>query len=119
MPARRDDGQHGGSPRPHRCRVRSFGLATASQNERRKLGTHGGCSGVWGHWRGRVRVEDGTTIIWMDGVKAFEQHDLPTATSNGEPFVIWGIALYGGATNPVGQVQLFKDVSVSSSLMEN
>ena len=60
------------------------------------------------------RVEDGTMIVWMNGVNLFERHDLPTAMPSGTPFVIWGIGLYGSPNEPVGQVQLFKDIKVTS-----
>ncbi len=60
------------------------------------------------------RVEDGTMIVWMNGENLFERHDLPTATESGTPFATWGIGLYGSSNEPVGQVQLFKDIKVTS-----
>ena len=63
------------------------------------------------------RVEDGTTIVWINSEQVFERHDLSTATKSGTPFIIWGIGLYGSPDEPYGQVQLFKDVKVTSSLI--
>jgi hypothetical protein len=60
---------------------------------------------------------DGTVIIWIDGVKVFERHDLPTATETGTPYVIWGIGNYGGGEELFGQYILMKDVVVSSEFM--
>jgi hypothetical protein len=64
------------------------------------------------------RVKDGTIIVWIDGVRKFERHDLPTASFSGTPFLVWGIGHYGSPIEPVGQVQLFKDVMVTSEFPE-
>lgn len=60
------------------------------------------------------RVEDGTVIVWIDGRLFFEQHNLPTATYSGTPYVIWGIGNYGSTQELYGTKLLFKDVAVSS-----
>jgi hypothetical protein len=64
------------------------------------------------------QVQNGTVTIWMDGVKKFDSHALPTGTSTGEPFVIWGIALYSSIGLPAGEYQMYKDVVVASSRLE-
>lgn len=58
--------------------------------------------------------EDGTIIIWIDGAKVFERHDLSTATFSGTPYVIWGIGNYGGSYESQGQSIYIKDVIVTS-----
>lgn len=60
------------------------------------------------------RIEDGTVIVWMDDIKIFEKHDLPTATYSGTPYVIWGIGNYGGPYEAKGQFIYIKDVKVTS-----
>ncbi|OGJ22075.1 hypothetical protein A3K73_06515 [Candidatus Pacearchaeota archaeon RBG_13_36_9] len=59
--------------------------------------------------------EDGTVVVWIDGIKKFERNDIPTATQSGTPFFVWGIGCYGSPIEPYGQVQLFKDVMVTSN----
>lgn len=60
------------------------------------------------------RAEDGTVIVWMDGNKVLERHDLPTSTYSGTPYVIWGIGNYGGRAELYMQTLYFKDVMVTS-----
>jgi hypothetical protein len=60
------------------------------------------------------RAEDGTVVIWFDGAKVFERHDLSTSTYSGSPYVIWGIGNYGGPYEPEGQLIYIKDVSVTN-----
>jgi hypothetical protein len=59
-------------------------------------------------------TEDGTVVVWMDGVKLFEQHDLPTSTYSGTPYAVWGIGNYGGPYEAEGQFLYIKDVIVSN-----
>jgi len=65
------------------------------------------------------RVQDGKLIVWIDGAKKLDVGNVPTGTQSGTPFVIWGIGLYGGPNNPVGQFERFKDVTVTSQRLEN
>jgi hypothetical protein len=60
------------------------------------------------------KAEDGTIMIWIDGAKVFERHDLSTSTLSGTPYVAWGIGNYGGPYEPQGQYIDIKDVSVTS-----
>ena len=60
------------------------------------------------------RSEDGTVIVWIDGVKVLERHDISTSTYSGTPHVIWGIGNYGGKYEAQGQSIYIKDVVVTS-----
>lgn len=60
------------------------------------------------------RVEDGSVIVWIDGVKVFENHNFATATYSGTPYVIWSIANYGGQYEAQGQFVYIEDVTVTS-----
>lgn len=63
------------------------------------------------------RSEDGTVIVWVDGVKVLERSDIATATYSGTPYVIWGIGNYGGSYEAQGQYIYIKDVMVTSEYM--
>jgi len=60
------------------------------------------------------RSEDGTVIVWIDGAKALERHDVSTGTYSGTPYVIWGIGNYGGRHEAQGQSIYIKEVIVTS-----
>lgn len=61
------------------------------------------------------RAEDGTVIVWIDGTKVFERHDLSTSTYSGTPYVVWSIGNYGGPDEAEGQYIRIKDVTVTSA----
>jgi hypothetical protein len=58
-----------------------------------------------------------TLSIWIDGVKLFERHDLPTPTYSRTPYVIWGIGNYEGYNEPEGQRTYIKDVFVTKEYL--